>query len=51
MRIDDKILTQDIFYINKTYHFGNQIIALSNAIFYCEVVGCNTIILNQKNLN
>ena len=38
----------DVFYLNKAYKFGNQIIALSNTIFYCEIVGCNSIIIKKK---
>ena len=28
-------------------NFGNSIIQVNNAIFYCEVIGCNSIILNN----
>lgn len=40
----------DIFYLKKALHFGNNIMALSNTIFFCEVVGCHKIILNKKKL-
>ena len=40
----------DIFYLKKTLPFGNNIITLSNAIFFCEVVGCHKIVLNNKKL-
>ena len=45
-----KITQLDIFYLNRPINFGNNILALSNAIFYCEVVGCHTILLNKKKL-
>ena len=39
----------DTFYLSHKVNFGNNIIAVNNAIFYCEVIGCNKIILNNKN--
>ena len=30
-----------------TYNFGNSVIRLNNIIFYCEILGCNKIILND----
>ena len=38
----------DIFYISNILAFGNNMIQLNNAIFFCEVVGCHKIILNKK---
>ena len=40
----------DIFYIRRIVPFGNNMIQLNNAIFFCEVVGCHKIILNKKRL-
>ena len=39
----------DTFYISTIFNFGNNLIILNNAIFLCEVIGCNTIILNKNN--
>jgi hypothetical protein len=38
----------DTFYLSHKVNFGNNIIAVNNAIFYCEVIGCNKIILNKE---
>lgn len=35
------------FYLSHNYNFGNSLIALNNAIFFCEVIECHKIILNQ----
>ena len=37
----------DIFYLSYCLNFGNNLIAINNAIFYCEIVGCHKIILNK----
>ena len=40
----------DIFYISTILNFGNSLLQVNNAIFYCELVGCHTIILNKNDL-
>ena len=44
-----KIIKFDIFYIKDNNNFGNTLIAINNAIFYCEIIGCNKIILKDHN--
>ena len=41
----------ETFYIKDFYNFGNNVIALNNAIFYCEIIDCHRIILNDKGNN
>lgn len=41
----------DIFYLSHNINFGNNLIAVNNAIFYCEIIGCHKIILNKDNLS
>lgn len=36
-------------FIKNNYNFGNQLILLNKAIFYCEILGCKRIILDKKN--
>ena len=38
----------ETFYIGNFYNFGNNVIALNNVIFYCEIIDCHRIILNDK---
>ena len=45
-----KITHLKTFFLSKNFGFGNSLIQINNAIFYCEVVKCNTIILNKYNL-
>ena len=40
----------DIFFLSYNPNFGNSLIQVNNAIFYCEVVDCHTIILNKYKL-
>ena len=44
----DKI---DTIFIRQNNRFGNSVITVNNAIFYCEAIGCNKVILNEHNLN
>ena len=37
----------DIFYLSQIMNFGNNLLTLNNAIFFCEIVGCKRIILNK----
>lgn len=37
------------FFLSYIAYFGNNLIALNNAIFYCEIIGCSKIVLNSKN--
>jgi len=39
----------DTFFFSYSMNFGNSLIQINNAIFYCEIVDCNTIILNKNN--
>ena len=38
----------ETFFISIHPPFGNSLITLNNAIFYCEVVNCHNIILNPS---
>ena len=50
-KLRNETITQiDTFYISRHYNFGNSLININNAIFYCEVVRCKNIILNPKNI-
>lgn len=50
-KLKNKTINQiDTFYISRNFNFGNSLISINNVIFYCEVVRCKNIILNQKNL-
>ena len=40
----------DTFYFLNNMNFGNSLIQVNNAIFYCEIVGCQKIILNNNSL-
>jgi len=35
-------------YIKNNFNFGNQLILLNKAIFYCEILGCKKIVLDKK---
>ena len=35
-------------FIKKTINFGNQMIAMNNLIYYCEIIGIKNIYLNSK---
>ena len=37
----------DIFYLSCNFNFGNNLVAINNAIFYCEIVGCHKIIISK----
>ena len=43
------ITSIDKIYINYQLRFGNQLVLMNKAIFYCEIVGCKKIILGQNN--
>ena len=45
-----KITQLKTFFMSRIFGFGNSLIQINNAIFYCEVVKCHTIILNKYNL-
>lgn len=50
-KIKNQNITQlETFYLSINIQFGNGLIIINNAIFYCEVVGCHNIILNEKQL-
>ena len=42
-----KINHIDIFYLPYNLNFGNNLVSINNAIFYCEIVGCHKIIINN----
>ena len=47
--LNNKSFTKiDTFYAEYPGNFGNCIININNIIFYCEIVGCHTIILNNR---
>ena len=41
----------ETFYLSHNSNFGNGLIVLNNVIFYCEVVGCQKIILYKNQTN
>ena len=41
----------DAFFLSTNFNFGNNLIIVNNVIFYCEILGCHKIILNQYNLH
>ena len=50
-KLKNKTITKlDTFFLSTNFNFGNNLIIVNNAIFYCEVLGCNKIILNRFNL-
>ena len=50
-RIKKQVTTKiDIFYLSYNINFGNNLIVVNNAIFYCEIVGCSKIILNNNGI-
>ena len=50
-RLKKQITTKiDIFYLSYNINFGNNLIVVNNAIFYCEIVGCSKIILNNSGI-
>ena len=44
------ITNRTTFYLSRTNPFGNNLPCINNAIFYCEILGCNKIILRQSNI-
>ena len=38
-----------IIYFDMTFPFGNQIAAINKMIFYCEIIYCKKLILNEEN--
>ena len=38
------------FFLSRNNPFGNNLPCINNAIFYCEILGCNKIILQQNNI-
>ena len=40
----------DTFFMTNNYRLGNSIISLNNAIFYCEIMGCKKILLNEQGI-
>ena len=38
----------DIFYLSYNINFGNNLLVVNNAIFFCEIIGCHEIILNKN---
>ena len=51
-KLKNKTVTNiETFFLSSNSFFGNGLIALNNAIFYCEVVGCHNIILNENQTN
>ena len=39
----------DIIFLARDYNFGNSVVLLNKVLFYCEIIGCKTIIL-EKNI-
>lgn len=40
----------DTFFLSRNNPFGNNLPCINNAIFYCEILGCNKIILREKKI-
>ena len=40
----------DSFFLSYNVNFGNSLITINNAIFFCEIIGCKKIILNNCTL-
>ena len=38
------------FFLSRNNPFGNNLNCINNAIFYCEILGCNKIILQENNI-
>ena len=47
--IKTKNFSLNYAYLTGKYRFGNFLIALNNAIFYCEILGCKKIIIQKYN--
>ena len=43
-----KVTSIDTIFLTQGYKFGNIIIILNKALFYCEIIKCKRIILNQN---
>ena len=43
-----KVTSVDTIFLAQGYKFGNIIIILNKALFYCEIIKCKRIILNQN---
>lgn len=49
-KIKNKTITKlDTFFLSYSINFGNNLLTINNAIFYCEIVGCHKVILNNHN--
>lgn len=47
-----KVIKQlDTIFITKNGNFGRSLIALNNIIFYCEILSCKNIILNENDIS
>ena len=44
----EKMNKIEILYLQNNNNFGNNLIAINNVIFYCEVVRCNKILLKDQ---
>jgi len=50
-RFKKQVITKiDIFYLSYNINFGNNLLVVNNAIFFCEIVGCHEIILNKNSV-
>ena len=47
-KTNKKINKIDKIFLSRANPFGNNVICVNNAIFYCEVLGCNQIILKEN---
>ena len=46
--IGRKITSVNIIFLSQKMRFGNQIILINLAIFFCEILGCKKIILDKN---
>ena len=46
--LNKNVTSLDVIFVIENGRFGNSLIALNNIIFYCELLGCKKIILNEN---
>ena len=45
---EHKITSVDTIFLTQNYKFGNMIIILNKVLFYCEIIKCKKIVLDQN---
>ena len=46
---ESKFPSEINIFFDMNFHFGNQLLAINRLIFYCEIIGCKKIILENNN--